>query len=341
MFALLGILGMAITLAITACFIPDNPYLRFQNLKADNQFRNLQWIYERIHFDITPFDVVFIGPSNILLGIDSRRMNDDLHRRGLTADAVNFSIPSSGRNLNYVIIKEIYKTQRRPKLLLIGLTDKPGRFFGHPVFKYFAEVGDVAEAAFLINLSYLPDLSYLPFRQMKLTAMQRSPKIFDVRPRFDPVQYHGSDYDPGSWWRELTARITLKQLKAEHANLREKYLKDVSEWKKGNHPPIFPATAADIEFGVDNFYIRKIVALAQENGTKIGFLYIPIFHGPAKALEDQFYSQYGPVLNADFVTDRHELFADFRHLNDAGAIVVTDWLADHVAFLLANSQESH
>jgi hypothetical protein len=263
-------------------------------------------------------------------------MQNDLHRRGLAVNVVNFSIPARGRNLNYAIIKEIFKTERTPRLLLLGITDKPGRLFGHPVFKYFADAGDVAKAAFLINFSYLSDLGYLPFRQMKLAAMRVSPNTFDVSPRFDPALYQGSDYDPGSRFREEIDHITLKELTAEHVNLREKFLIDFAEWKKGNHPPILPDAAADIEFGVENFYIRKIVAMAQARGTKIGFLYIPIFHGPTRAIEERFYSRYGPVFNADFITDRHELFADFRHLNDAGAIAVTDWLADDVASLLAN-----
>jgi hypothetical protein len=322
--ALAGIFGTALALAVVACLIPDNPYLRFQLLK-NTDGAQAQWIYERIHFDSRPFDVVFSGPSRTMVGVSSSRIQEDLRRLGSSASVVNFSLPETGRNLDYVIIKELFKTDRRPKLLVLGVIEKPSRF-GHSKFKYLSDSSDVVEAAYPINLHYFADLSYLPFRQMKLAAMWLFPGTFNVDPQFDPASYQGSDYDITMWIR-LRDRVVP----------RAKLLKDAGDSENGFTPPLLPAAAADIEFGDENFYIRKIVAMARARRVRVAFLYIPYFTGPPTTLEEAFYAQFGPILNANFVSDKDQLFMDYAHLNHAGAVELSDWLAERIASLLSGN----
>jgi hypothetical protein len=328
---LFSILGTAATLAIAASLIPDNPYLRFQLLK--NTFHApVPWTYERIHFDSRPIDVVIIGDSRIWLGVSPIRMEENLSRSGLSAGVVNFSMPQEGRNTNYVIIKELFRAERRPKILVVGVVEKPSRF-GHPAFKYISDTSDVAEAAYPINLNYLSDLSYLPFRQLKLAAMRLFPHAFNVALQFDPTSYVGSNYDATVSSRFVPDRFLDRGLVP-----RKKLVEDAAQWEKRSIPPLLPAAMADLEFGDENFYIKKIAALAKASRVQIAFLYIPYFSGPPSPLEESFYSQYGPVFKADFVNDRDHLFLDYAHLNRVGAVLVTDWLSDLVASSMANDQ---
>jgi hypothetical protein len=326
---LFGILGTALALAIVAAFMPDSPYLRFQLVK-DTQYAQARWIYERIHFDDRPIDVVVVGQSRTWFGVNPARMEEDFAGRGWPAGVVNFSLLGPGRNMNYVIIKDLFEAKRElPKLLVIGVTDKPARWFGHPAFRYVADAGDVARAAFPSNLNYLSNLGYLPFRQMKLAAMQLFPDAFDVTPRFDPASYPGSDYDSVRSFRMPDGRL----IDRERVMPRALLLEDAARIRD-SRPQLLPASWADIEFGDENFYTRKIVAMARARGVKFAFLSIPYFTGPANTLEDDFYAQYGPIFKADFVSDKDQLFWDYEHLNNAGATLVTDWLADRVASLL-------
>ena len=57
----------------------------------------------------------------------------------------NFSLPDKGRDLNYVIARELFRT-KSPKVLVIGVIEKPSRF-GHPAFKYLAPSWLVADPA--------------------------------------------------------------------------------------------------------------------------------------------------------------------------------------------------
>jgi hypothetical protein len=328
--ALLSILGTALALAIAATFIPDSAYLRFQLVK-DTQYTEAQWIYERIHFDSRPIDVVVIGPSRTWFGVIPARMEEDFGSRGWSMSVVNFSLLGPGRNLNYVIVKELFEAKRQPKVLVIGITDRPARVFGHPAFRFVADASDVAQAAFPSNLNYLANLGYLPFRQLKLTAMALFPEAFDVSPRFDPASYPGSNYDSALSFRMPDGHL----IDRDRVMPRVPLLKD-AEHIRNSRPQLLPTSWADLEFGDENFYIRKIVALARASGVKIAFLSIPYFTGPGNTPEDAFYAQYAPIFNADFVSDKDQLFWDYEHLNTAGATLVSDWLADHVAPLLEN-----
>jgi hypothetical protein len=328
--AFFSILGTALALAIASAFISDSPYLRFQLVK-DTQYTEAQWIYERIHFDSRPIDVVVVGPSRTWFGVIPSRMEEDFGSRGWSMGVVNFSLLGPGRNLNYVIVKELFDAKRQPKVLVIGISDKPARWFGHPAFRFVADASDVAQAVFPSNLNYLANLGYLPFRQMKLTAMALFPASFNVAPRFDPASYPGSNYDSALSFRMPDGHLIDRDRVMPRATL----LKDAARLRD-SRPQLLPASWADLEFGDENFYIRKIVAMARARGVKIAFLSIPYFTGPGNTLEDDFYAQYAPIFSADFVSDKDQLFWDYEHLNSAGATLVTDWLADRLAPLLEN-----
>jgi hypothetical protein len=330
--ALIGIISTTFVLAILAGLIPDDPYLRFQILK-NTYHASVPWVYERIHFDSRPIDVVLIGPSRTWLGVSPNRMEQDLRQRGMSANVVNFSLPQEGRSENYVVIKELFKTARRPKLLVLGVHEKPPRF-GHPAFKYVADTVDVARGAYLINFGYFSDLSYLPFRQMKLAAMRMFPKAFNVSLRFDPASYQGSSYDTTISSQFLPEAFLNRDAVVPRTDL----LKQATEWARSQTPPLLPAAAADLEFGDENFYIRKIAKIAASRGVTVAFLYIPYFNGPQKPLEEAFYAQFGPVLEADFISSQDQLYQDFAHLNRTGALVLTDWLSDKVANLLEHDK---
>jgi len=65
-----GILATASLTAAIACALPDNAYQRWQLLDGTIH-RNCAGIYERCHFDPTPIDVAFIGPSRTAEGVNA------------------------------------------------------------------------------------------------------------------------------------------------------------------------------------------------------------------------------------------------------------------------------
>ena len=117
---------------------------------------------------------------------------------GIPAHVVNFSLPEAGRDINYVVARELFRT-KSPKVLVLGVTEKPSRF-GHPAFKYVAPSALVADPGYFINLNYLSNLIYLPYRQMELFLADLWPSLMgldqDLQPRDLPRLQHRHDRRP-------------------------------------------------------------------------------------------------------------------------------------------------
>ena len=115
----LFLLGIALGLAVAACLLPERPYERWQLLDGTIHAR-ARWIYERVHFDPRPIDVMIVGPSRIARGLDPLQLQDLLSRPGRPVHVVNFALPEGGRNINDVIVEEAL-SKKTPKLIIIGV----------------------------------------------------------------------------------------------------------------------------------------------------------------------------------------------------------------------------
>jgi hypothetical protein len=320
----LVILGLALLIAVSLCFLPERPYQRWQLLEGTIHARS-RWIYERIHFDPQPLDVVFVGPSRIGAGVDAPRLSAALAARGLPSNVVNFSLPETGRNINYTIVDELLKT-KRPKLLVIGVLEKPSRF-GHSTFKFLAPRRRIVEPGYLGDLNYFSDLIYLPFRQAKLFGADLAPGVLGPPDTFRPAEYRGHSLD-------TTGDVVLPDgtLKNAHDPATfEELERGVHKLESGMTPPILPARYADLEFGDERHYVREIAKLARAHGVKTAFLFLPYYTGPSTIQEEALYRQYGPIWNAGYLSPHAELYADYGHLTSNGADELTDWLIEPTA----------
>ena len=327
------ILAVAVGCAIVASLLPEDPYQRWQLLDGTIH-ANARWIYERCRFDPTPIDVVFLGPSRTKAGVNAPQLGRALAARGLPANVVNFSLPETGRNINLAIAEELF-AHKQPKLLVLGVIEKPSRF-GHSAFKYIADRKMLVDAGYIGDLNYFSDLIYLPFRQMRLFAADFLPNEAGLAKRFDPARYEGSSID-------TTGSIVLPDgtiKDGERAASASELARGVKKLEFGAHPPFLPAALSDLEFGDERANVARIAELARKQGTKVAFLFLPYYNGPSDIQELKFYNQYGTTINAAFLAPHAELFADYGHLTRGGAHVLTDWLAEPVAALLMTNGAS-
>lgn len=325
--ACLVILATAFLTAAIACALPDNAYQRWQLLDGTIH-RNLRWIYERCHFDPAPIDVAFIGPSRTSQGVNAPMLSAALAAQGLPDHVVNFSLPEAGRNINYVIAHELLQT-KRPRLIVLGVTEKPSRF-GHAAFKYVAPAGLVVDPGYLADLNYFADLSYLPYRQLELAVADLFPGLSGLRKTFDPADFAGDSID-------TTGNVILPDgaiKNGETPAAMPELERGVHKLEAGNHPPILPARFADAEFGDDRYYVEQIAEEARTKGVRVMFLYLPYFGGRSDVQERRFYERFGPVIDARFLAPHAEWYADYGHLTRTGAEHLTDWLVATIAAAL-------
>ena len=318
------ILSVALAASVVVCFLPANPYQRWQ-LLDDTIHADARWIYERNQFDPTPIDVVFLGPSRVEAGVNAPQLGKALEALGLPSNVVNFSLPENGRNTNWAVAKEMF-ANKKPKLVILGVTEKPSRF-GHPAFKYLADPGAIADPGYIGDLNYFSDLIYLPFRQLRLFAANLLPDGLGLAKTFDPAHYRGSSIDTTGNIVLPDGRIKNGEVPASHAEL----MRGVHKLEAGMRPPILPASLSDVEFGDERHYIREIAKLARANGARIVFLYIPFYTGPDAIQDEPFYRQFGDIINASFLASHADWYADYGHLTAHGASILTDWLVPQIA----------
>ena len=320
----LAILGIGLAMAVGLCLLPENAYQRWRLLDGTIH-HHTRWIYERIHFDPQPVDVVFIGPSRVEAAVDAPRLSAALAARGLPSNVVNFSLPEGGRNINFAIFNELLKT-KQPKLLVIGVIEKPSRF-GHPAYKYLAPRGMIANPGYATNIKYLEDLAYLPFRQAKLFAAWAAPGVMGPSIDFDPDAYGGHALD-------TTGDIPLPDGRIKngtHPADMQELMRGVKKLERGMHPPILPSRYADLEFGDERYYLRQIMMRARARGIRVAFLFLPYYTGPRTMQEETLYRSFGPIWNAGAFSTHAELYSDYGHLTSAGADRLSDWLVGPVA----------
>jgi hypothetical protein len=165
------------------CLLPHSRYVQFAGLH-DSSVVKAGWIYERIHFDSTPIDVMFIGTSHTVFGINSSQVEQAYTTvTGQSLHVVNFGMQHLGRDIDYLLAREAIETLPL-KLLVIEVPDDEPRSL-HPAFYELATPQELITAPIVINTSYLPNLARLPLRQVSLFMRSIAPvstrKLSDVR----------------------------------------------------------------------------------------------------------------------------------------------------------------
>ncbi|MBC7637377.1 MAG: hypothetical protein H7251_17450, partial [Acetobacteraceae bacterium] len=184
----LGLLAGAIMLIVVGiCLLPHSRFVRFNNLTEPAVIK-AGWIYERIHHDQTPIDIMFIGTSRSVFGVDSAGV-ESAYRQATRQNlhVVNFAMQHLGRDLHYLLAREAL-LNRTIKLLVLEITEDEPRDL-HPAFGPLADVSDILLAPLIINVSYFANLGRLPLRQMQLFLRTTLPGVYGTTLKFTPAKY--------------------------------------------------------------------------------------------------------------------------------------------------------
>ena len=323
---LLGWLLVCAALLLAAlAALPDQPYLRFQTLSQTIHFR-VQWSYERIHFDPTPIDIAVIGNSRMGAGINAPALGAALSARlGRQVHVVNLSTPQEGRNIHWVMVRELLETRPEVSMILLSVIEQPPRV-SHPAFASLASREDILTAPALINLEWLPDILSLPYRQLSLFVKGLLPGRFGMSPEFDVRNYSGPDYDTTETFTLPDGHVIDRDSAIPAAEL----LKSATPRIRGITPPALPGALSDYEFAVERSYTRRIADLAKRHGVGVGFIYLPIYSNEAEVQDLDFYTRFGPVFEARQMIHAAQYFSDYGHSNHQGALALVPWLADAI-----------
>jgi len=328
--------GLAILLLVGLVFLPHDRYIRFQDFRIE-AYARLGWIYERIHFDPTPIDVAFVGTSRTMNGVDAAAVAALMSERSgpgtRPLHAANFGIPGYGRNLHWLIARELLENRKVGVLVLEifeNETRKP-----HPLFVYPADVSDVLGAPALINLSYVHDIMRLPFRQLSLFVKSLWPEGFGLKRRFDPARYDGETVDNTRFVHVNGRALTpLRDGRIDPAVLDA----IASSRNKEKNVHMMGRLLDDLEYHFPRYYVRQILDLADRNRVPVKFLYLTSYGRPNMPYDSNLYEGRGEIITVNDILAKKENWGDIDHLNLYGAAELSARLA---TMLAQDHGESH
>jgi hypothetical protein len=317
---------LSLALISGVCLLPHDRHLRFVSLH-DPAVVKAGWVYERIHDDQTPIDVMFIGTSHTVFGVDSTEVERATRQlTGRDVHVVNFGLQHLGRNIHWLLAREAIEARKVQLLVLEVDEDEPRDL--HPAFSALADAEDIIAAPLLVNVSYLSDVSRLPVRQLSLFLHTILPGLFGTEPEFDPALYRGAHWDD-TWAEAGSPRAPL------HAPPRTTFPSEAEMERERAHATQLstsnlrlPARFAWLERRANLYYIRRIAALAARHRVALRFLYLPIFHGAARPAEIDVYQKFAEVWHPPLeLLSNRELWLDVNHFNHDGALALASWLA--------------
>lgn len=253
-----------------------------------------------------PYSVenLFMGSSHTLNGVD-----DQLIARafGRQTASYNAAIPTSGRDFEYVVLKDIL-TRSPPKRLYLEVreTEERTSHFGFPV------------VASLYQIVTAPPNPWWP--RNALYALQY---------RFEHLTW----LLPALRREELAApsQQNFGYMPAPHQLPYSKVVAEAAETKATKRWHELPAMFGDIEFSANEHYVQEIADLCRREGVELHFIYLPFLGGPAEPLQAKFYRSLGTLhLMPDALRNNPNYFADPTHFNPKGAEAYTRWLIEYV-----------
>jgi hypothetical protein len=278
-------------------------------------------VYERIHFDPTPIDIAFIGTSHTQSGVNSSLVEEAMRRGGVDRHVVNFAIPHLGRDLHYLVARELIQS-RTVKRLVIEVQEDEARA-PHPAFQRLGEVDDLLSAPLIINTGFVENLARLPLRQSLLFLQTR---VTGPTAGFDPRDYAGAHWDDTYMIHGIdVARIAVntdESLRGPAAKLSKSHL----EKRALAARTTFAQQRHSVLQRYSYYYLEALLDLAKTRGVEVSFLYLPFYKGPRQPVANDFFRSRGTIFTPAAILDDPGAWQNEDHLNFDGANRLSDWI---------------
>ncbi|MBA3828673.1 MAG: hypothetical protein H0X33_07035 [Taibaiella sp.] len=314
----LGLFLFPLILFIVVLFcLPFNKQYAYHFLKNECNEKGA-WIHDRIFINPDPVDIAFIGSSRIKASIIEEVLEDSLphlYSNMLAHDSTrsvfvgNFGYCRWGRNMDYAIIKDIFK-RKHPGYIIVELHEEEERL-SHIDFAYMADAEDVVMPVPFFNQNIFQDYYHallIRFDILKHRWLYPA-DTFKVNNDDHSFPVFGSSEQRASV-DELNA---LKKKKEAGGYVSGPF----ENWINNRYPLI---------------YLKKIADLARSHHCKLFFLYLPEFGAtPIAKNAFDYCKNYGPVwIPPDTLLTNIANYRDAGHFNNSGGLMLSAWLANQL-----------
>lgn len=263
------------------------------------------WMYHRIFEDNRPIDIVFSGASQTGSTIMDDFISKELsHLAGKNIEALNYGYCRRGRDIQYVMLKDLFR-HKQPKILVIEVPeDEPKK--SHPVFPYLAESHDLFGSFVLFNQRYLISV----WKGITVRFERLRIQIMGEKQETSPIDYPLYGYRPST-------HIVSKDVVEKNSDAWKHRLDNAKA-----------ALIRKIELNYSKHYLTKMAEIAENNNCEVLFLYLSESGSSLKKpLSADFYEQLGElIILPDEIIKNRANWKDATHFNDSGALETSKYL---------------
>jgi hypothetical protein len=332
LFALLG-MGFALW-CVLSYRLPHDRYVRYQQLRDSDLFRS-RWVYERIHYDKTPIDVAIIGSSKLETSISAPILEKELSEKfGRPIHVANLAIPQEGRNLHYLVARELVENHPETRIILVSVVEQAA--LSHPAFRYLADPIDLLRAPLFLNHYYFLDAAFLPYRQMSYFIQTYFPGWFGVSRTFRN-DYMGTGFDTTYSFYLPSGKLVDRYRVAPQDELEAGSRQTIDQLGGTWHEP---SRWLALNNPLENEYTQRLVEVTKEHCVETIFVRLPFYKSPPHMYDEAFYRDLGPLLDAEQLNSNPQNYGDRGHFNRYGTNLVSAWLNKAIDLYLTPLENS-
>jgi hypothetical protein len=322
---LLALLGIGFALwCVLSYLLPHDRYIRYQQLTDSDLFRS-RWVYERIHYDKTPIDVAIMGSSRLETSVSAPILEKELSvSLGRPIHVANISIPQEGRNLHYLVARELLENHPETRIILLSVVEQAD--LSHPAFRYLADPIDLLRAPLFLNHYYFLDAAFLPYRQMSYFVQTHFPEWFGESRTFRK-DYMGTGFDTTYSFYLPSGKLVDRYHVMPQDDLEmgsRQLINDLgAPWHK-------PSRWHALNNPLENEYAKRLIEVTREHCVETIFVRLPFYKSPPHMYDEAFYRGLGPLLDAEQLNSTPHNFGDRGHFNRYGTNLVSVWLKEAI-----------
>jgi hypothetical protein len=318
------VLAIFAALLAIAVALPHDRYIRFQQF-ASGDLSRLRWVYERIHFDPTPIDVAVIGSSRVEAAISASRLERALSTElDRTIRVANLAVPQEGRDLHYVIARELFIKHPETRLVILSLAEPVRR--SHPAFRNVADTSEILGSPRLLNFYWLDNVAFLPYRNLSLFAQSLLPSFFGVRDGFDPRSYAGTEFDTTTRFQLDNGRIVDRETFADIEGMEREANERKPAGSAQNRLSRLSGLSDNV---VEEYFTSRLANELRQRCGGLVLVHTPVYRGSPNDVDVATNQQWAPVLmTPPWIGDAPTDYSDAVHLRRSGIDKVSAWLPE-------------
>ena len=298
----LHILAFLLPVLLLLIFLPVDKRHKYQGISGDCDNRGI-FIHDRVFVNEKSIDLLFLGSSHTINGIDDQLIETKL-ANGTTV--ANLGYCRLGRNFSYILLKEVLEA-KQPKHLILEVRENENRY-SHPIFPHIASSKDVLLPKLFFNRDIFVDaIDHFSYKlELNQDLIFKQQKEIPVNSKL----YGCASYPDTADYKILEKRKT-------NFNLNDREDNQVS---------------IDFYASYSRGYLKKINRICKEQNIRLSFIYLPSYGVNFKQPKEQeTYLKYGDIfLPPNEILDDKNNWFDDGHLNKSGNEKLSLWLVEEL-----------